>query len=122
MIALLIAAVSLPPSSTVVDLVEVNHYQNAEGQRVLDQLIFYSWSTQAKRYQVREWRLIDCEAMYPVKRGRGYVVRWHDDGLMREVFARAKRETVTRHDVEIRERKKLHEGDRTPLFASGKTE
>jgi hypothetical protein len=119
MIALLIAVVSLPPSEPVVDLVEINHYQDAEGRKVLDQLIFYSWSRQTKRYQVREWRLIKCDSMYPVQQGRGYVVRWHDDGVMREVFARAKRETVTRHDVEIREQKQLHQCDRTPLFASG---
>ena len=116
MIALLIAVVSLPPRAPVVDVVEVNHYQSAEGQRVLDQLIFYSWSKQTKRYQVREWRLIDCESMYPVKHRDGYLVRWHDDGVMREVIAKSKRETVTKYDVELRERKRLHEVDRQPLF------
>jgi len=100
-------------------LVEVNHYHNATGQHVLDQVIFYDWSAQLKRYDVREWRLIQSESMYPVQRGRGYVVRWHDDGIMREVIARAKRETVTQHDPELRQRNQLHQADRNPLFCNG---
>ena len=116
MIALLIAAVSLTPQATVVDLVEVKHYHNETGKHVLDQLIFYSWSPQLKRYDVRGWRIIACESMYPVRRGDGYVVRWHDDGVMREIFAKAKRETVTKHDPELRQRERLPESDRKPLF------
>ena len=116
MIALLIAVVSLPPRAIAVDLVEVNHCYNATGDHVFDQLIFYSWSKQRKRYDVREWRLIQSESMYPVRKRDGWLVRFADDNVTREVVAGVRRETWTTKDPELRERNELPQENRKPLL------
>jgi hypothetical protein len=121
MIALMLSiALSLTPQPTRVDLVEVNHYHDKTGEHVFDQVIFYTWSSQRKRYDVREWRLAKSQSMYPVWSRSRWLMRWHDDGVMREVVASAKRETWTTYDPEIKERKQLEREQRLPLFGVAK--
>jgi len=108
-----------------VDLVEVNHYHDARGEHVFDQLIFYDWSRQKRRFQVRAWRLIKSESQVPQRDYRlgNWLVRWHDDGILREVTATSRRETWTQFDPELIERENLpqeHRLDLTPVLASGR--
>ncbi len=116
-----LAAVAPRPSSFVVrdnvDLVEVNHYHDQHGQKVFDQLIFYDWSEQRKRFQVRAWRLIKSERQLPRRDYRAdlYRVLWHDEGVLREVVAKAHRETWTQHDPELVEREYLPQDQRIDL-------
>lgn len=100
-----------------VDLVEVNHYHDQRGQRVFDQLIFYDWSRQKRRFQVRAWRLIKTESQLPRRDHRDgrWLVRWHDEGLLREVTAESHRETWTRYDPELIERDYLPQEQRQEL-------
>jgi len=106
-----------------VDLVEINHYHDARGEHVFDQLIFYDWSSQKHRFQVRAWRLIKTESQLPRRdhRAGNWLVRWHDDGMLREVTAASQRETWTQYDPELMERENLPQDQRldlTPAFAS----
>ena len=100
-----------------VDLVEVNHYHDARGEPVFDQLIFYDWSRQKRRFQVRAWRLIKSENQLPRRDHRDghWLVRWHDEGLLREVTAESRRETWTRYDPELVERDFLPQEQRLEL-------
>jgi hypothetical protein len=101
----------------VVDLVEVNHYHDARGEHVFDQLIFYDWSNQTRRFQVRAWRLIKSDSQLPRRdhRQNHWLVRWHDDGVLREVTATSRRETWTQHDPELVERENLPQDQRLDL-------
>lgn len=100
-----------------VDLVEVNHYHDARGQHVFDQLIFYDWSRQKHRFQVRAWRLIKTESQLPRRdyRQATWLVRWRDDGVLREVTATSHRETWTQYDPELIERENLPQDQRLDL-------
>jgi len=105
-----------------VDLVEINHYHDARREHVFDQLIFYDWSSQKRRFQVRAWRLIKTDSQLPRRDHRqgNWLVRWHDDGILREVVAASRRETWTQYDPELIERDNLPQDQRldlTPAFA-----
>lgn len=106
-----------------VDLVEVNHYHDPRGQAVFDQLIFYDWSHQKRRFQVRAWRLIKSESQLPRRDHRDghWLVRWHDEGLLREVTAVSHRETWTRYDPELAERDYLPQEQRLELSSRSET-
>ena len=101
----------------VVDLVEINHYHDARGEHVFDQLIFYDWSNQTRRFQVRAWRLIKTESQLPRRDYRlgNWLVRWHDDGVLREVISASRRETWTQYDPELVERENLPQEQRLDL-------
>ena len=114
--ALLSLALTLAPQPTRVDLVEVNHYHDARGEHVFDQLIFYKWSEQRKRYDVCEWRLIKDESMLPKRKGDGWMLRWHDDGVLREVQIANLRETNTTYDPEVIEREYLPQDQRRAVL------
>lgn len=99
----------LPSETTVsdkVDLVEVNHYFDETASHVFDQVIFYDWSPEAARFQVRAWRLVKDAAQLPARNwaSGGYDVTWNDGQFIRCVHAAAMRESWTQHDPEMRER------------------
>lgn len=102
-----------------VDLIEVNHYHDPRGEEILDQLIFYDWCRHTRRFQVRAWRLIKSDAQVPRRDHRlgVWVVRWHDEGVLREVTATSHRETWTKHDPELVERDFLPQEQRLDLTA-----
>jgi hypothetical protein len=108
---------SKPALEDHVDLIEVNHYHDSRGEHVFDQLIFYDWSSQKKRFQVRAWRLIKSESQWPRRRypAQDFLVRWHDDGVLREVTSEARRETWTQYDPELIEREYLPQDQRIDL-------
>lgn len=89
-----------------VDLVEVNHYYDENANHIFDQVIFYDWSDEHQRFQVRAWRLIKETSQLPTRNlsTGGYGMIWNDGQFLREVHARAMRETWTQHDPEMRER------------------
>ncbi len=104
-----------------VDLIEVNHFYDEYGNRILDQVIFYDWSTADGRFHVRDWRLLKRPAQWPVRdwdRHR-YRCSWHDGPLLREVEATDMRETWTQHDPEVINRKFLPRSNRRALRYSG---
>jgi hypothetical protein len=101
------------------DLVELNHVFDAQGQPVFDQIIFYEWCDAACRFQVRDWRLVKSAAMRPQRdwqRGCWWVL-WQEDQALRSVHARSFRETWTQYDPEMVEREVLPAEARRKLTA-----
>jgi hypothetical protein len=100
-----------------VDLVEYNHFYDEQGRLVFDQLIFYDWSPDDARYQVRAWRLIKKPAQVPQRdiNGKGFYCSWQDGDLLRRVHAVTMRETWTQHDPELTEREFLPKERRRDL-------
>jgi len=112
----------LPGEETVqdtVDLVEVNHYYDEKANHVFDQVIFYDWSDEEQRFQVRAWRLIKNSAQLPTRDWSfgGYQLTWHDGQYLRRVHAQAMQETWTQHDPEMRERSHLPKEYRRELLS-----
>ena len=101
-----------------VDLIELNHFVDEDGREVFRQVIFYDWSRTHHRFHVRAWRLIKSESQIPVRRWNPdrYQCTWHDDGLLRQVWAPKLRETWTQRDPERVNREFLPEDQRVPLF------
>lgn len=97
-----------------VDLVEVNHYYDENGTRLLDQAIFYDWCDVTARYQVRGWRLLKTPNQYPQACPSGYGVALREG----RIEARKYRETWTQHDPELTERQWLPREERRELFAT----
>jgi len=100
-----------------VDLIEINHCYDQRGQLVLDQLIFYDWSPRKSHYDVRAWRLLESPIQTPrkdVATGR-YVAIWRDGKILRKVVAKNVRESWTRYDPEMVERRFLGRAQRRDL-------
>jgi hypothetical protein len=101
-----------------VDLIELNHFVDEDGREVFRQVIFYDWSKTHHRFHVRAWRLVKSESQVPIRRWNPdrYQCTWHDDGLLRQVWAPKLRETWTQRDPERVNRALLPEDQRVPLF------
>ena len=101
-----------------VDLVEVNHFYDDQAQPVFDQVIFYEWSQEQNRFQIRAWRLVKNPAQLPTRNWStgGYQMIWHDGPFIRQVNAAAMRETWTQYDPEMRERDHLPKDQRRELL------
>ena len=92
-----------------VDLIEVNHFYDDQGRLVFDQVIYYDWSNQHDRYQVRDWRLLKSSSQVPLRDWRhgGYTSSWPDfkqSDVLRRVRAKVFRETWEQHDPELEDR------------------
>lgn len=100
-----------------VDLIEVNHFFDDCGKHVFDQIIFYDWSAQYSRYNVRAWRLLKRPAQVPHRdwSNREYVAIWHDGSVLRKVEATTIRESWTQYDPELIERAYLPKEQRREL-------
>ncbi|QEG39793.1 hypothetical protein [Roseimaritima ulvae] len=100
-----------------VDLIELNHFIDDSGRHVFDQIVFYDWSDVHKRYHVRAWRLVKSPTQLPVRHWNptSYRCVWHDDGVLREVWAPLFRESWSQRDPERENRKLLAEDQRLEL-------
>jgi hypothetical protein len=104
-----------------VDLIEYNHYHDSNMKPIFDQLIFYDWSEQKRRFQVRAWRLVKLESQIPFRDhyNKKWMVRWHDNDMLREVTSPSCRETWTQYDPEVLERDFLPQDQRLGLKVVG---
>jgi hypothetical protein len=86
-----------------VDLIEINHFFDEQGQPVFDQIIFYDWSPPAGRYLIRAWRPLRTPAQVPHRDWQQdrFVAVWHDGTTLRKVRAETTRETWTQYDPEL---------------------
>src|SRR5262245_9729754 len=123
-IAICLATLAYHPSPDVhqetVDLAEINHFHDDQGRPVFDQILFYEWSADQKRYQVRDWRLLKSTAQIPLPSARDGVSIsvWNDfkaRDTLREIRAKVVRETWTQYDPELVEREFLPESKRRKL-------
>jgi hypothetical protein len=116
-LALALTAPTLSQQVAHCDLVEVNTWGNGE----YTQCIFYDWSEQRRRYDIREWMLIKDESHYPSRTRDGYRVVWYEGETRYEVRAKCRSITETPYDPELAERERLPQEQRRPLFEmSGK--
>ena len=127
MILLLLLTMAVLPRESVVwercavvDVVELNHFYDDNGQPVFDQVIYYDWD--GARHQVRDWWLVKDPGQLPQRdwaRG-GYVALWFDDSVLRQVRAASLRETWTQYDpvaereVLPKEQRRLLQGEKKP--------
>ncbi len=120
-LAICLATVFLSPRQDVatdrVDLIELNHFYDEKGQLVFDQIIFYDWSAQRGRFNVRAWRMLKTPAQipHPNARQRKYTVVWYDGDTLRRVEAPSIRESWTQYDPELAERAYLPKDMRREL-------
>ncbi len=120
-LAVVLTTVGLIPLEDVatdeVDLIEVNHFISEQGKLVLDQVIFYDWSDLDCRYNVRAWRLLKSHAQIPQRNWehREFETVWYDRDVLRRVRCKSVRETWTRYDPELLERKFLPQASRQGL-------
>jgi hypothetical protein len=120
-IAVLFASMCLNPVEDVaidrVDLVELNHFHDEQGQHVFDQIIFYDWSPTRGRYNVLAWRLLKQPAQVPTRDWStgDFVTVWRDNTILREVRAQTKRESWTQYDPELIDRSSLPKEQRREL-------
>jgi hypothetical protein len=118
--AFLSAVLCLQPMSPViedrVDLIEVNHFYDADAKHVFDQIIFYDWCDSTCRFQVRAWRMVKRSSQFPGRWGDSFRTSWVEGGeTMRKVTAKAMRETWTQYDPELIERDVLPVSERKEL-------
>lgn len=101
-----------------VDLVELNHFLDDHGREVFRQVVFYDWSRKSKQFEVRAWRLVKHPSQLPRPQhlGEGFMVRWQDKYITREVIAKTMRETYSQEDPERINRNILPENERRPLW------
>jgi hypothetical protein len=116
---LLLAILPSPPVAAVdrCDLVELNHFYDEMGRLVFDQVIFYDWSDDEARFNVRAWRLGKHPSQLPFRdwESGGYRVTWLDGDRLRDVFSAHYRETWTQYDPELEEREHLPKDRRREL-------
>jgi len=99
-----------------VDLIEVNHYFDANGKHVFDQMIFFDWCNKSRCYQVRAWRLIKKPNQRPTRSNRKfYQVVWQDGEVIRRVRTKFVRSTWTQYDPEVVERRHRRRNRRPEL-------
>jgi hypothetical protein len=100
-----------------VDLIEVNHFYDDQGRLVFDQLLFYDWSHDDGRYQLRAWRMVKNNSQLPQRNWQsgGYVATWQDGDVLRKISAASTRESWTQHDPELTEREFLPKEKRREL-------
>lgn len=100
-----------------VDLIEINHCYDENGQLVFDQLLFYDWCPSKGRYNVRDWRLLKSAIQVPRRCPDSglYIAVWRDGPAMRKVHAQTIRESWTQYDPEIIEQEFLPKDKRQAL-------
>lgn len=103
-----------------VDLIEFNHYYDDLGRHQFDQVIFYEWSPDFRRFHVIEWSLVEGDLRRVPSKVAGsgdYVVRWYDRNakVQREVHSKLYRETWSQSDPERINKQFIEEKDRLSL-------
>lgn len=104
-----------------VDLVELNHRYDDQGRHCYDQVIFYEWSPDYRRYHVVAWCLVDngLSRLPTLDHSKNrYVVKWYDrdSGKQREIWAPVYRETWSDWDPERANKELMDEKYRVSLL------
>ncbi len=104
-----------------VDLIELNHFYDDLGRHAYDQVIFYEWSPDYRRFHVIAWCLVENDlSRMPTRNACNgeHVVRWYDRDakVRREVHSPLYRETWSQVDPERVNKKLLDEKYRTSLI------
>lgn len=108
-----------------VDMIELNHHYDDLGRHNYDQVIFYEWCPEFKRFHVIAWCLVDDEGKRVPQRSaarREWTVTWHERNMsvQREVKASLFRETWSQIDPERANKRFLEEKHRLSLVSAPK--
>jgi hypothetical protein len=105
-----------------VDAIELNHFYDAKGRAIYDQVIFREWQRSTGRFHVRQWTLIDDRdpiSKRPLKNEETglYSVEYHDTDAKtsRKVVSRVFKESWTQIDPEREDKKAFPESLRYSL-------
>lgn len=106
-----------------VDLIELNHFYDELGRHQFDQVIFYEWSPDYRRFHVIAWSLVEGDlSRLPSKvSGSGETsVHWfdRDSKIKREVRSKLYRETWSQVDPERANKQLIDEKYRLSLMRS----
>ncbi len=93
-----------------VDLLELNHYHDAKGVHVYDQVIFWERIPGNGKYRVQDWVLVEDQDYFnrrPRTRTPGvYEVIWHVNGKLLVITSPMLKESWTQVDPERRDQLK----------------
>lgn len=112
----LILFLPLSTPTQTVDLIELNHYQSSDGCQFFDQIIFWEWSPDYRRYHAMGWVIVDQPTQLPAKDAQGYAVRVNRFGREYIVRSAKYRETTTQNDPERVNLKLLREDLRSGMI------
>lgn len=116
---------SNPPEDVLiehVDILELNHYYDDQGELVFRQLIFWSWHDTGTdylpsgRFNIRAWRLINngVKEHVVIDTPNNRII-FHDQTKLRKISFTTFIETWTQYDIELYERKYLPQNMRKGL-------
>ena len=95
--------------SQTVDLIELNHHYHDSGRHAYDQVIFWEWSPDHRRYHVVSWYMVDSSKLenYPFESGGMHVAKFFDQNTRcrRIVKSLRFRETISDDSMGDPERK-----------------
>ena len=115
----LVATVSTPLRIAEVDVCELNHTIDSDGDTRFTQVILWRWCPQwpmDAKHHVAEYFMVDSDVRIDRKHGRHRVV-WRDKlGQAYEVRAVTYRETTTAYDPEAWDRHEWPMDKRRPYF------
>ena len=95
------------------DILEWNHTYSSDGSLTFTQLLPRDWIDGEHRCQA--WRIPNQQSAYPVKIGNRYLSLFYDNGALRVIWARSRRETWYVGDCEVQERSVFPECKRKGL-------
>jgi hypothetical protein len=102
-------------NSQQVDLIELNHYF-ADGSHSFDQVIFYEWSPQYRRFDVLGYWLAEKLEDYPIKIGDSHYAFKNHEGRRQRITGKLFRETWTTFDPERDQKRLLSENCRLGIL------
>lgn len=110
-----------------VDLIELNHFYDDLGRHAFDQVIFYEWSPDFRRFHVIAWSLVEGDLHRMPSRVPGSEdtrVQWFDRDakVNRQVQSKLFRETWSQHDPERANKRLIEEKYRLSLRQAPKRE
>jgi hypothetical protein len=105
-----------------VDLIELNHYHNEQGQHAFSQVIFWHRAPETGWMQVRAWCMVDDQNVCTRRPHRDYEtglyrVEWNDTEkkVQRKITSQSFRESWSQLDPERENKKRLEDRDRLRL-------
>jgi hypothetical protein len=103
------------------DLIELNHFYDDLGRHAYDQIIFYEWSPDYRRFHVISWVLFEADLTLTLSSNKEWhSVRWRDreNKVNRELKSKLFRETSSNVDPERANKKLFDEKFRRRLLKS----
>lgn len=116
----------LVPENTVitdtVDIIELFHHYNRDGEKVADYLIFWNYYEDGSCHVV-DWRKYDNQKIEYIWHSKRYEIIWHDyreNMILRQVLSKFFMENHSCYDYEIIDREELPKENRRLLSGSNR--